>query len=226
MLIIKTYIKLALLFVFFIAEQITLEYAADSSVSSSSNQPALDLPERVSTLTSLDKISSTSAFLDQTMSSFEVTGTFLSEETILTSSERVKSCEVITDTGVPETTHDQCPYTATQTVIYTSTITQDVITPTCTDVTSHVLEYSETGSSMGSINMPEMLRNLTVDVRHTSAFTRRLKSANDTRKSCVVMGWVGVVSVLVPIVLIILSDMKYRECFTSRQHLNQVKAWY
>ncbi|KAH3802957.1 hypothetical protein DPMN_156655 [Dreissena polymorpha] len=54
----------------------------------------------------------------------------------------------------------------------------------------------------------QLQKNLTVSAKETSAYVRKLTSANDERKSSAVMGWVGILCVILPIVLLLLSDCR------------------
>ncbi|XP_052771102.1 uncharacterized protein LOC128210790 [Mya arenaria] len=53
-----------------------------------------------------------------------------------------------------------------------------------------------------------LAENLTIDAKHTSAYVRKLSSADDLRRSSKVMGWVGIICVSLPLFVIFLSDLK------------------
>lgn len=59
-----------------------------------------------------------------------------------------------------------------------------------------------------SVLAREIAVNLTIDARKTSSYVRRLSSADDTRNSSRVMGWVGIFCVCLPLFVIFLSDLK------------------
>ena len=53
----------------------------------------------------------------------------------------------------------------------------------------------------------EISRNLTIDIKTTSAYQRRLTSAEDKRLSSTAVGFAGLVFVMVPLSVLVLADL-------------------
>ncbi|KAH3849967.1 hypothetical protein DPMN_092372 [Dreissena polymorpha] len=94
-----------------------------------------------------------------------------------------------------------------------SVLTLPIITSTCiTNVTSTstLTHWTSTNVTIKEVEerAQEFVKNLTIDSKNTSAYFRSKTSAKDDRPSAMHMGLVGIVVVVVPMVLIILVDLK------------------
>lgn len=102
---------------------------------------------------------------------------------------------------------------STTTEIISSTLTLPCYSRTSSATMSSVIgtglnNSNASNSSFRRQGIDDIVRNLTINAKTTSAYTRRLSSAHDARTTSAVMGCLGLVLVLMPIVLIVLTDMK------------------
>lgn len=181
--------------------------------------------ETVSTsLTSVDLTSSMETSFE--IPSTSVTSSDLESTTLMSSdleSSFVTSSEIASRSRAAVTSElSSCLCTETQTVTTTSTVSCELATSSVTSSNSKETDTSTHTYGLTpnrpTINLQAIVKNLTIDVTRTSAYVRKLTSAEDTRQSSAVMGWVGVLSVAIPIVVILLSDLKLLRFHMRMRH--------
>ena len=95
--------------------------------------------------------------------------------------------------------------------------TSDQVCPPCSleEVSSSLSPSNSTALLPASVAIikalqiaKEISQNLTVDMKSTSAYHRRLTSIRDYRPSSTVMGYVGMCFVFIPLILIVMLDLR------------------
>lgn len=104
----------------------------------------------------------------------------------------------------------------TQTVYATHSIT-DILTETIYLTSSAFFTVTHTVTSIHQNNFTveeaeviaeELVKNLTINSKTTALHLRKLSSADDKRASVKYMGTVGIISVVVPMAILLLSDFR------------------
>ena len=64
------------------------------------------------------------------------------------------------------------------------------------------------------VNIDELISTLTIKKKLTSSYRRSLTCAPDSRMSSLVMGWVGILSISIPFLLLLVVDLM--NCFRKK----------
>ena len=64
------------------------------------------------------------------------------------------------------------------------------------------------------VNIDELISTLTIEKKITSSYRRSLTCAPDSRMSSLVMGWVGILSISIPFLLLLIVDLI--NCFRKK----------
>ena len=128
-------------------------------------------------------------------------------------------CPSISSTFYPTTSYT-CP-SVTSIVCSTSICPSPSVV--CPSQSAHVIynNVTVTNNIQASSIAEEIVKNLTVDVKSTSAHIRTLTSAEDKRQSAQLMGYLGVLLVVVPMAVLFLSDI--RKVFLDFRNLYDIR---
>jgi hypothetical protein len=82
----------------------------------------------------------------------------------------------------------------------TDTTNHDTIVNCC-----HCYYVNVSGEQL--VNIDEVISTLTIENKLTSSYRRSLTCAPDSRMSSLVMGWVGILSISIPFLLLLIVDL-------------------
>lgn len=71
------------------------------------------------------------------------------------------------------------------------------------------------------VNIDELISTLTIKKKLTSSYRRSLTCAHDSRMSSLVMGWVGILSISIPFLLLLIVDLI--NCFMRKLECDRVE---
>ena len=78
---------------------------------------------------------------------------------------------------------------------------------------------TEASNSLNVLEIAEEIsQNLTIDVKSTSAYQRKLISVKDNRPSSAAVGWLGIFFISIPLSLMLLSDIAKIHCDLFRRN--------
>ena len=159
------------------------------------------------TATDLTMSTSTQMTSDLTMSTSQDTSSQQSVPTtvsnnILGSKSTTSSTETVT-----MTTTDLPTTESSSASTETDTTNPDTIVNCC-----HCYYVNVSGEQL--VNIDELISTLTIEKKITSSYRRSLTCAPDSRMSSLVMGWVGILSISIPFLLLLIVDLV--NCFMRK----------